>query len=186
LRAVTKLLGIQVLHLTFSVPVIAGDVVDDVFVSYNGADRPTVERLCNALVKRGISPFFDTWDLIPGRDWQGGLLSALDRYNSAAICLGPNGPVRWQRQEQQIALDRHAREGDRFPVIPILLPDFDLSSTPLGFLKLHTWVDLGQETPANFDALAAAIRGEKLGQSERPRADAVTASALFLRARGFY
>jgi energy-coupling factor transporter ATP-binding protein EcfA2 len=101
------------------------------------------------------------------------LLSALDQYKSAAICFGPRGLGSWQRLEQEIALNRHAREGDAFPVIPVLLPGVDLSDTPLGFLKLHTWVDLRQETPAACDMLAAAIRGEKINVNERLRADAL-------------
>jgi tetratricopeptide (TPR) repeat protein len=145
----------------------------DVFVSYNGLDRPAVARLCSELVKRGITPFFDTWDMIPGRRWQGALLAALDQYKSAAVCFGPKGLGNWQRLEQEIALNRHARQGDHFPVIPVLLPGVDLSGTPLGFLQLHTWIDLREETPASYDALAAAVRGEKLAHNERLRTDAL-------------
>lgn len=104
----------------------------DVFLSFNSVDRPIVIRIAEALTARQLEPFVDSWSLIPGRQWQGGLLDALKGYKSIAICLGGHGLGAWQNQEMQIALSRQAREGNDFPVIPVLLPGFNFERTSLG------------------------------------------------------
>ncbi|MCP4663247.1 MAG: TIR domain-containing protein, partial [bacterium] len=40
-----------------------------VFLSHHSADKPGVESLAFALLDRGIRPWFDKWDLTPGRPW---------------------------------------------------------------------------------------------------------------------
>jgi len=42
----------------------------DVFLSHNSADKPAVEELARRLVKEGIQPWLDKWNLIPGEPWQ--------------------------------------------------------------------------------------------------------------------
>ena len=41
----------------------------DMFPSHNSADKPAVEELARRLVKAGIEPWLDTWNLIPGEPW---------------------------------------------------------------------------------------------------------------------
>ena len=43
-------------------------------------------------------------------------------------------PSAWQLNELQLALNRQAREGYKFPVIPVLLNGFDVERTPLGLI----------------------------------------------------
>ncbi len=147
--------------------------MSDVFLSFNFLDRPTVIRIAEALKARGLEAFVDSWSLISGRQWQGSLLDALKRYKSAAICLGGHGLGIWQHQEMQIALSRQARESGAFPVIPVLLPSIYFERTPLGFLKLTTWVDLRELSDHDLDILAAAIRGERPEQTVPLKADAL-------------
>jgi TIR domain-containing protein len=42
----------------------------DVLLSHNSEDKPTVREICRALRERGLRPWLDEEDLIPGRDWQ--------------------------------------------------------------------------------------------------------------------
>src|SRR5205807_285925 len=45
----------------------------DVFLCYHGADRAAVKRIGEQLKERGILPWLDEWNLIPGRLWPGGV-----------------------------------------------------------------------------------------------------------------
>ena len=47
-----------------------------VFLSHNSADKPAVEELARRLVKAGIQPWLDTWNLIPGEPWQEAIAAA--------------------------------------------------------------------------------------------------------------
>ena len=147
----------------------------DVFISYNWHDRPAATRIAEAMKDRGLDPFFDQWSMIPGKRWQGELKNALDDYRAAAICFGRHGLGNWQRLELEIALNRQVRDGDSFPVIPVLLPGIDMDKLPLGFLELNTWVDLRDEREQDFDLLAAAVRGERPEALARAVADAKAA-----------
>ena len=49
----------------------------DVFLSHNSADKPAVEELARRLVKAGLQPWLDTWNLIPGEPWQEAIEEAL-------------------------------------------------------------------------------------------------------------
>ena len=48
----------------------------DVFLSHNGPDKPAVEELARRLIRKGIEPFLDIWNLIPGDAWQEALEEA--------------------------------------------------------------------------------------------------------------
>lgn len=81
-----------------------------------------------------------------------------------AIFLGPGGLGPWLRRELWWALDRQARAeaaGQRFPVIPVLLPETKLDSVP-SFLMLNMWVDLRRsvEDEGALDALTRALDGD--------------------------
>lgn len=71
----------------------------------------------------------------------------------------------WQQREQYLALERQAtaeRRGQRFPVIPILLPG---AEPPLGFLSQNTWIDLRSrvDDPILLHTLIRAIHGQLPG-----------------------
>jgi len=142
----------------------------DVFLSYSSADRAEVRRLAAELQARGCHCFLDEWYLTPGRDWVAALETALSRSRSMAIFLGAGELGRWQQREKAWGLDRMASLQERFPVIPVLLPQ---AVPPVGWLQQLMWVDLrGSEADGGrlssfeeaerLNRLAEAI----LGQSE--------------------
>src|ERR1017187_2763698 len=55
--------------------------------------------LAEDLVKLGIRPWLDVWDLVPGTPWQEGLNKAIQDVNAAAVCVGPSGMSPWQDHE---------------------------------------------------------------------------------------
>ncbi|QDT35974.1 nSTAND1 domain-containing NTPase [Stratiformator vulcanicus] len=128
----------------------------DVFLSYNTHDHEVVERVRRWLKDQGLTCFTDRTYLVPGQPWPKALEKAIDASGAVAVFLGSAGTGRWQDRELYLALDRHTKT--KLPVIPVLLPGADAA---LGFLSLHTWVDLSD--PVNesrqLQILAAAIRG---------------------------
>jgi hypothetical protein len=126
----------------------------DLFVSYHSPDREAVLAIRHALSERGITTFLDREHLIAGMPWPQALENGLTDVSAVAVFLGPHGLGSWQKREMWFALDRQARleqEGQRFPVIPVLLPGADPSA---GFLFVNTWVDL-RGSPTDSESIQA-------------------------------
>src|SRR3954447_24686949 len=83
-----------------------------VFLSYNERHRPAVEELARWLVREGLRPFLDWWDLVPGEPAQEGRERALAGSASCAVVLGAgeDGVGPWQGAEMRAALDRQVHE----------------------------------------------------------------------------
>jgi hypothetical protein len=122
-----------------------------VFLSYTSADRPAVEELARRLVREGIDPWLDRWNLIPGDAWQPAIERALDDCASCAVMIGPGGVGAWQHEEMRAAIDRRVAGArgqttdgrNSFRVIPVLLPGVERpepSRLPT-FLTATTWVE---------------------------------------------
>jgi hypothetical protein len=95
----------------------------DVFLSYNEIDQDVVDELARRLVKQGIQPWLDTWNLIPGDLWQEEVEEALRSCDSCAVLIGPTGIGPWQNAQMRAAIERRIREGNQqYRVIPVLLP----------------------------------------------------------------
>jgi hypothetical protein len=147
----------------------------DVFLSYSSADRPAVEELARRLVREGIEPWADQWNLIPGDAWQPAIERALDDCAACAVLIGPGGVVAWQHEEMRKAIDRRVA-GTRaittdlrnsFRVIPVLLPGVERPEPGRlpAFLTATTWVEFraGLDDPQAFHRLVCGIRGVEPG-----------------------
>ncbi len=132
----------------------------DVFLSHNSQDKPRVREIGTALKARGLRPWLDEWELIPGRPWQEALEDILRTVGSSAILVGQDGLGPWEVPEMRASLSECVRRG--LPVIPVLLPGApQCPELPL-FLTQYTWVDLrGGLTAAGLDRLQWGITGIK-------------------------
>jgi hypothetical protein len=141
----------------------------DVFLSHNSQDKPSVEELARRLVKEGIQPWLDKWNLVPGEPWQEGLEEALDACQTVAVFLGLTGISPWENEEMRSALEERVRDKSR-RVIPVLLPGApDPREKPLPrFLRHLTWVDFrgGLDDEDAFRRLVAGIRGVAPGSGD--------------------
>ena len=143
----------------------------DVFLSHNSADKPAVEELARWLVKEGIQPWLDKWNLIPGEPWQEAIEEALDSCASCAVFVGPSGTGPWQNEEMRAAVQRRVDErhaGERpFRVIPVLLPGAERGerSRLPSFLVAATWVEFRRtlDDREAFHRLVCGIRGVEPG-----------------------
>ncbi|HEX9940827.1 MAG TPA: TIR domain-containing protein [Thermoanaerobaculia bacterium] len=140
----------------------------DVFLSHMSGDKPVVEALARLLKNRGIEPWLDKWNLIPGRPWQEAIEKALDACASCAVCLGPSGIGPWQNEEMRAAINRRvSRDRGRFHVIPVLLPGakpHKQDGLP-AFLTATTWVEFRDtiEDERALHRLICGIRGIEPG-----------------------
>jgi tetratricopeptide (TPR) repeat protein/energy-coupling factor transporter ATP-binding protein EcfA2 len=140
-----------------------GPAANDLFLSYNRADREAVLIVRRQLQARGVSVYFDSENLLPGLPWVPALDRALQEVRAVAVFIGKGGLGNWQMREISLSLDRQVREeksARQFPVIPVLLPQANTKDA-LGFLLLNTWIDLrdGLDDMAALDALVRAVNG---------------------------
>src|SRR5215471_6245758 len=92
----------------------------DVFLSHNSSDKAAVETIARKLKDSGVTPWLDTWNLIPGRAWQPAIEEALEECLSCAVFLGPQGTGPWQMEEMRAAINRRVTESNgSFRVIPV-------------------------------------------------------------------
>ena len=144
----------------------------DLFVSYNSLNRAVTHEVRRLLRDRDVASFLDCENLTPGLPWFEALETAIARSRAVAVFIGKEGLGPWQRREMTLALDRQGkaeRDGARFPVVPVLLPQADLDKAP-AFLLLNTMIDLRADPgdPGELDRMVRAIRGEA------PSADSTT------------
>ena len=97
----------------------------DVFLSHSGPDKPAVEELARRLIRKGIEPFLDIWNLIPGDAWQEALEEALINSATCAVFVGSGGFSPWQHEELRAAIENRV-SGSRggYRIIPVLLLSF--------------------------------------------------------------
>ena len=124
----------------------------DVFICYNSADLIAVREIVVKLKDRGLRPWFDKWELIPGRLFQSALEEQIKGMKTAAVFIGDRGLGPWHRMEMQAALLEFAERD--CPVIPVLLPGAKQKPDLPRFLKIIGWVDLNEP-----DALDQLMRG---------------------------
>jgi tetratricopeptide (TPR) repeat protein len=144
---------------------------NDLFLSYNHADRESVITVRRELQVRGVSVFFDSEHLLAGLPWIPALDRAIQQVRAVAVFIGKGGLGNWQMREVSLSLDRQVRQDTsacEFPVIPVLLPGANIKDA-FGFLLLNSWIDLrqGLNDTVALDALARAVSGT-LGDRHLP------------------
>lgn len=132
----------------------------DVFLSHNSRDKAHVKELGLELRERGLEPWLDVWELVPGRSWQDGLEEVIRTVKSSAVLVGGDGLGPWEIPELRACLSEGVRRG--LPVIPVLLPGAPMQPVLPLFLTQFTWVDLRRGfTPGALDRLQWGITGIK-------------------------
>lgn len=131
----------------------------DVFLCHNSEDKPAVRRLRDQLVARGIRPFLDEQDLLPGDNWVDRLAGQLGSVPAVAVIIGPHGlgPVQRLEITQAIALLAHRK----LRLIPVLVESAPRTLDGIPFLSSFTWVDLAKPGQGELERLVLAIRSAR-------------------------
>lgn len=100
-----------------------------VFLCHASQDKPKVRELYRTLRRRGMQPWLDAEDLIPGQNWEVEIPKALYSSDAIIICLSPNSVDKegYVQKEVKFALDKALEmpEGRIF-LIPAKLEECDL------------------------------------------------------------
>lgn len=77
-----------------------------VFLPHNCPDKGAVEPLAVMLREKGLSPFLNKWNLVPGVPIEDALIEAPENSDSAVIIVGPGGEGPRQSGEMRDILRR--------------------------------------------------------------------------------
>lgn len=135
----------------------------DVFLCHNSLDKKVVRSIGRRLRERGVSVWFDQWNLRPGFPWQAVLEEQIDCIKSAAVFVGESGIGPWQDHEIAAFLREFVKRG--CPVIPVLLPSATTPTLPV-FLRAMTWVDMNDKERDAVDLLIWGITGRNPAEQE--------------------
>lgn len=135
-----------------------------VFLSHNSRDKGSVEPLALMLREKGLNPFLDKWNLVPGEPIEDALIEALENSDSAVIFVGPGGEGPWQSEEMRDILKRAVKSHNEFRAIPVLLPEASAEALEKSFLGSRLWIEFKAVDDGDaLERLAKAIRGEAFG-----------------------
>ena len=112
----------------------------DVFVAHAGADKPRAKQLYDALKRRGLRPFLDAEDVLPGDLWDEVIADAQDTARVTVVLLSNAIDAAYYLQEEiarGIALARDPHWEHR--VVPVWLDGFpsDPRKVPYGLRRLN-------------------------------------------------
>ena len=129
----------------------------DVFLCHNSHDKAEVKAVALELLKRGLKPWLDEWELRPGTRWQLSLEEQIKQVKSAAVFVGAEGLGPWQSEEIGAFLSACVRRG--IPVIPVVLPSAVATPDWPPFLEQRMWVDFRQADPDPMGQLVFGVVG---------------------------
>lgn len=115
-----------------------------VFLCHASADKPKVRELYRYLKRRGLQPWLDAEDLLPGQNWKVEIPKAIETSDAIIICLSKGSVDKegYVQKEIKFALDRALEmPEDRIFLIPARLEECDVPYS----LSTYHWVDLFTE-----------------------------------------
>jgi predicted RNA-binding Zn-ribbon protein involved in translation (DUF1610 family) len=123
------------------------------FVSHNKADEESARLLAIALVERGVSVWFDEWEIQPGDSIAGGIETGLATANAFVLLWSVNAAKsKWVGTELRAFLHRRVAD-DGLKIIPIMM---DGTSLPVLVADYHGFC---VEEDKSFDQIADQISG---------------------------
>src|SRR4026208_1807428 len=79
-----------------------------VFLCHSSGDKPAVRKLHRYLKQRGVQPWLDEVDLLPGQDWRVEIPNALNSSDVIIVCLSKSSVDKegYVQKEISFALDK--------------------------------------------------------------------------------
>lgn len=137
------------------------------FLCHSSSDKPTVRALYARLQSDNIRPWLDERDILPGRDWDSEIRTAIRTSDVVLVCLSQGSMTRsgYFHKEIRTVLEvaDEQPEGSIF-IIPVRLEPLD--NVPERFRRWQ-WVDLFEET--GYERLIDALRARANEQRYRGR-----------------
>ena len=125
-----------------------------VFLCHAKEDKQRIRKLYHDLKIRGINPWLDEIDILPGQDWDYQIRLAIQKSDYFVICLSHNTVNKRGYVQKEIVLA--LEEVDKMPegkifLIPARLEECDVPNR----IAKHQWVDLYD--PQGIEKLVASI-----------------------------
>ena len=142
----------------------------DVFLSHNSKDKAAVEKIAKQLLKVGIRPWLDKWNLSPGDTVSDALEKAIKTIPCAALCFGPADIGKWHIMEIRAYVEKWASGTAR--MIPVILPKVEETPELPLFVRQTLWVDMRDwenDESDGFYRLVCGILGRAPGDSPMKR-----------------
>ena len=132
-----------------------------VFLCHSSGDKPTVEKFYNTLIKNGVKPWLDKFDLIPGQEWRIEIPKAVKNSHVVIVFLSHNSINKegYVQKEISIALDiAEEKPAGTIFIIPAKLESCEI---PERLSKYH-WVNLYESDGYERIIKALQIRAKSL------------------------
>lgn len=138
-----------------------------VFLCHASQDKPAVWRIHRFLTQRGVKPWLDQADLLPGQNWEVEIPKALFASDVILVCLSKNSVNKegYFQKEIVFALDKAMEkpQGTIF-IIPVKLEDCEVPKR----LSPYQWVDYFRPSGRRRLLLSLYVRAEGLGEDISP------------------
>lgn len=108
----------------------------DVFVSYSSDDKPTADAVCATLENRGIRCWIAPRDILPGTDWGGAIVDAINASRVMVLVYSAKANDSPQIKRE---VERAVNRG--LAVIPFRIEDVPMSTTLEYFMSMPHWLD---------------------------------------------
>ncbi len=139
----------------------------DVFLCHNSIDKALVREIGKQLIRRGVRPWLDEWDVPPGRPWQRVLQEQIAKIQSVAVLVGQEGLGPWAEIEVEAFLREFTKR--QCAVIPVILQSAPAVPNLPVFLQNMHWVDFRKDDPDPIDQLIWGITGVKTGKRSKQK-----------------
>lgn len=138
-----------------------------VFLCHASQDKPAVRKLYTYLKQRGVQPWLDREDLLPGQDWEVEIPKALFNSDVILVCLSKNSVNKegYVQKEIVFALDKAMEkpQGTIF-IIPVKLEECDVPQR----LSRYQWVDYYRTDGRKRLLMGLNVRAQGLGEEISP------------------
>jgi biotin transporter BioY len=126
----------------------------DVFVSYSSGDKPTADAVCATLENKGIRCWIAPRDILPGVDWGGAIVDAINASRAMVLVYSANANNSPQIKRE---VERAVHRG--LSVIPFRIEDVPMSTTLEYFMSMPHWLDaLTPPLQDHLDRLAETMK----------------------------
>jgi DNA-binding beta-propeller fold protein YncE len=108
----------------------------DVFVSHSSKDKPTADAVCAVLESHGIRCWVAPRDILPGQDWGGSIIEAINGARAMVLIFSANANASSQIKRE---VERAVNKG--VAVIPLRIEDVAPTATLEYFISTSHWLD---------------------------------------------
>jgi TIR domain len=108
----------------------------DVFVSHSSKDKSTADAVCAVLESHGIRCWVAPRDILPGQDWGGSIIEAINGARAMVLIFSANANASPQIKRE---VERAVNKG--VAIIPLRIEDVAPTATLEYFISTSHWLD---------------------------------------------